>query len=248
MGGLGVLAALVIAAVVLIVVTGGDDDDCCAPPPDEAVTEVPPSAVAVVEEAPEQYVEIDDFDPALIRAAAFQGTKGVPEPGDPQYELVRDQAMTELLNAAWVAGEAEERGIAVTDAEVAAEIDRTVDDSFSDRRQFEDFVADQAYCTEDELATVEPERCEGLRAQVRTTLLADAITAEVLGTAAPDTTDPDQAEATEAFQNEFTEKWTARTTCADAYVTERCSNGTEAAGSGPATAPTPAPGAPPVSP
>ena len=78
-----------------------------------------------------------------------------------------------------------------------------------------------------QLATVEPEQCESLREQVRTTLLADAITAEV---------EPGDEEA---FRTEFTEKWTARTLCAEAYVNERCSNGEP--GDAPAT-PTPVPG------
>ena len=122
--------------------------------------------------------------------------------------------MAELLNAAWIAGEAEERGIAVpSDEEIDSNLDDTVDASFPDRQAFERFVADQAYRTGEELASVEPEQCEDLRAQVRTTLLADAITAEM------------PPEESEAFRTEFTEKWRARTLCAEAYVSERCSNG-----------------------
>jgi hypothetical protein len=223
----------------LILGTGGSDDDCCAPP-EEA--EVPPFAVAVVDGAPEENVPIEDFEPALERAAAIQGIE-VPEPGTPEYEPARDQAMAEILNNAWIAGEADELGIAApTDAEIGARLDETVDQSFSSREQFEKFLIAQAYCTEDELATVEPEQCEGLRAQVSTTLLADAITEDVLGSANPDTEDPAVAEETEAFRADFTEKWTERTICAEEYLNPRCSNSEE--GVAPPTAPGPTPGAP----
>jgi hypothetical protein len=239
--GLGVLAAVAIVTAALILAAGGSDDDCCAPP--DEVDDVPASAVAIVDGAPEESVPVEGFEPALARAAAISGQK-VPDAGDPGYGPLRDQAMAELLNNHWIAGEAEERGIPVpSDEEVDERLDETIDASFPSREQFEKFVADQAYCTADELATIEPERCGGLREQVRTSLLADSISNEALGTTTPDTGDPDVAEEVEAFRDEFVEKWRARTVCAEAYLNPRCSNGGSTVDSAP-TAPGPTPGEP----
>ena len=48
--------------------------------------------------------------------------------------------MQELLLAIWVEGEAADRGIAVTDDEIAGELETIKEQSFSSEKEFEQFV------------------------------------------------------------------------------------------------------------
>jgi foldase protein PrsA len=80
---------------------------------------VPSDAVAVVQDAPDGTISTADFQAALTQTAAGQGLPKPPSPSDPQYPQLRDAAMSDVLLTRWVRGEAEERGITVSDTEVA---------------------------------------------------------------------------------------------------------------------------------
>ena len=74
----------------------------------------------MIEDAPDGTITSEDFDRALEQTAARQGLREVPPPDD-QYELLVDAAVSDLILSRWVLGEAEERGIEVTDREVEEE-------------------------------------------------------------------------------------------------------------------------------
>jgi foldase protein PrsA len=107
-----VLAALLVVLLVVVAVAQGIGDPS-----------VPSGDVAVVEDAPDGNISTEEFDVALEQAAAIQGAKQAPPESDPQYDAVRDAAMSNLLAGRWVRGEAAERGISVSDSEIDNQVD-----------------------------------------------------------------------------------------------------------------------------
>lgn len=59
-----------------------------------------------------------NFNRFLVQTAKQSGVQSVPQPGDPQYTQLKDQAMTTALQIAWIVGEAGRQGITFTDTEV----------------------------------------------------------------------------------------------------------------------------------
>lgn len=96
----------------------------------------------------------EEFDAALEQAAARQGVEEVPEPGDPQYDVLKEAALSDLILARWVEGEAEERGIEVSDPAVDDELERIIDEQFGNQRQFERFLEQQSFTEDDARARV----------------------------------------------------------------------------------------------
>ncbi len=83
---------------------------------------VPDGAIAVVEDAPNGTITKEEFDRALVQAAARQGLKDVPATDDPQYQLLADSAEGDLILSRWVLGEAEDRGIEITERQIDDEL------------------------------------------------------------------------------------------------------------------------------
>ena len=83
--------------------------------------------------------------------------KGQPKTTDAQlkdqckqeYEAVRDQALQMLVSFQWVEGEAEERGIKVSDAEVKKSFDEQKKQSFPKDADFQKFLKDSGQTEED---------------------------------------------------------------------------------------------------
>jgi foldase protein PrsA len=111
--------------------------------------------VAQVEEAPDGTITQEAFDRALEQTAARQGLREVPPEDDPQYALLKDAAMSDLLLARWVAGEAEERGIEVTDREVDEELDRAIEQEFGGDKQFQKFLEQSGFTEEEARERIE---------------------------------------------------------------------------------------------
>lgn len=135
---------------------------------------VPDGAIAVVEDAPNGTVTKEEFDRALVQAAARQGIKEVPATDDPQYQLLADAAEADLILARWVLGEAEERGIEITDREIDDELETVKSEQFgckegeSSCEEFDKFL-EQSGFTADEA-----------RQRIQLQLVSDAIQQAVL--------------------------------------------------------------------
>ncbi|HZO08368.1 MAG TPA: peptidyl-prolyl cis-trans isomerase [Myxococcota bacterium] len=110
---------------------------------------VPEGDIAVIEDAPDGTITSEDFDSALEQTAARQGLREVPPPDDPQYELLVDAAVSDLILSRWVLGEAEERGIEATDREIDEELDTVINQQFGSQNAFEKFL-DQSGFTQEE--------------------------------------------------------------------------------------------------
>jgi parvulin-like peptidyl-prolyl isomerase len=107
--------------------------------------------VAVIEDAPEGMGTItqEDFDRSFEQAAAQTGAKEPPKPGDKQYEEIKETALSSLLDMIWIQGEAEERGVTVSDKEVADELKKLKKENFKDEAEYKKFLTDSGYTQQD---------------------------------------------------------------------------------------------------
>jgi foldase protein PrsA len=125
--------------------------------------------VAVVEDAPDGHVTVDQFNNALEQTALGQGLQAVPKPSDPQYATLKDSAMANLLTSQWIAGEAADRGITASDTDV----DNWIKQNIGGPSEFKK-AAQQAGFTTDEA-----------REQARVIVMSQELQKEVIPTKAP---------------------------------------------------------------
>jgi foldase protein PrsA len=77
-----------------------------------------------------------------------------PKPGTRQYDAVKQQVMQFLVSAKWIEGEASERGVSATDAEVKRQFEQTKDQSFPNDRAYQRFLKTSGQTEEDLLFRV----------------------------------------------------------------------------------------------
>jgi parvulin-like peptidyl-prolyl isomerase len=168
-------ALLVLGVVVIIVVQGVGKDD------------VPDDAVAVVDGTA---ITQEDFDSAFQQAASQSGLDAPPAPGDEQYEQVRDQALSTILDTAWIEGEAERQGVEVTDKEVSDTFTQLKSENFQTEEEYQQFLQ-QSGLTQEDID-------QRVRLQVISQKIQDEITA---GT--PEVTDEEAREFYDANKSQF---------------------------------------------
>jgi parvulin-like peptidyl-prolyl isomerase len=112
---------------------------------------VPSDAVAVIEDAPDDLgtITVEEFDRALIQAAAQGQIKPVPKPGDKKYDELKETALGEVLDSVWIQGEAEEMGISVTPDEIAKELEKLKKQAFKTEKQYTEFLKEAHFTTAD---------------------------------------------------------------------------------------------------
>jgi hypothetical protein len=87
---------------------------------------VPSDDVAVIDDASinvpglvqDGHISKTDFNRLVVQTAKQSGAQTVPQPSDPQYKQLKDQAMQTGLQIAWIVGEANRRGLTFTDTQV----------------------------------------------------------------------------------------------------------------------------------
>ncbi|HKH22025.1 MAG TPA: peptidyl-prolyl cis-trans isomerase [Solirubrobacterales bacterium] len=87
---------------------------------------VPSDDVAVVDDdsidvpglVDEGVISKTNFDRFLDQTAKQSGLQSVPQPSDPQYKQLKDQAMQSALQIAWIVGEANRRDLSFTDTQI----------------------------------------------------------------------------------------------------------------------------------
>jgi len=89
------------------------------------------------------------FDASLKQAALRQGVKTVPQPGDPQYDQLRDQALGDLLDIAWITGEAKDQGVEVSDREVQQAFQQTKQQNFKTEAEYQKFLKTSGFTQDD---------------------------------------------------------------------------------------------------
>jgi foldase protein PrsA len=116
---------------------------------------VPSGAVAVVEDAPNGTISKADFDAALKQSAARQGLPKPPAPSNPQYPTLRDSAMSDVLLSRWVLGEAQERGIVISDTEIANQLKQIAQQQFGGEKKFQAYLKQAGFSPQQAHDTVE---------------------------------------------------------------------------------------------
>jgi parvulin-like peptidyl-prolyl isomerase len=163
-----ILAVFVVGAVILAAATAGLGDPS-----------IPSGDVALVQDAPNGDITQDDFDKALDQAAAQLQLKSVPDASSPQYAQVKSAATDDLLLSRWVAGEADERGITVSDSQVADRLNQIIKSQFHGQKGFQQFLQQAHYSEQD------------ARDRVRLQILSDEVQKQVLPTSQPAVSDDD---------------------------------------------------------
>lgn len=59
-----------------------------------------------------------NFNRFLVQTAKQNGLQSVPQPSNPQYKQLQDQAMQSALQIAWIVGEANKRGLTFTNTQI----------------------------------------------------------------------------------------------------------------------------------
>jgi parvulin-like peptidyl-prolyl isomerase len=147
---------------------------------------IPSDAIAVVEDIPGETVTVTDcngdevsddpgtiteaeFDCALRQTAARAGLQRVPEPGQPQYEDLRQAAIGDLLDTIWIRGEAADQGVSVSQRQADAELDQIVTQNFRCPPEqdpfacpeFQRFLEQSSFSRDDVLRRVELQALSG---------------------------------------------------------------------------------------
>ncbi len=117
----------------------------------------------------------------------------------------RPLAAESLISARWIRGEAAERGIAISRADVDRDFREQRDASFPRRREFRRFLRDSGQTVAD------------IKWSVKTSLLTDRLRHAVTEGAF---TRREERERLDAFVAEFSRKWRARTACRAPWVSE----------------------------
>jgi parvulin-like peptidyl-prolyl isomerase len=112
---------------------------------------VPSGDVARVEEVPGDTGRIseEDLERAVAQQAAQGKLKKLPKPGSDKYEELQTNALSELVNAIWVQGQAEEMDLSVTDKQVEDELATIKKQNFGTDKAYEKFLAESKFSEED---------------------------------------------------------------------------------------------------
>jgi parvulin-like peptidyl-prolyl isomerase len=159
--GLVLFAVVFVALFVIFAVAEG-----LGPP------SIPPGDIAVVSGAPAKYEHISEaeYKKSLEQQEAQAGLKKAPKAGSKKAEELHKSAIGELLNSAWIFGEAEELGIKVIPKEVEAELAKVKKESFKTEKAFQEFLKESHFTEEDVN--------ERLELQILSTKIQEKITSE----------------------------------------------------------------------
>jgi len=117
---------------------------------------VPSGGVALVEEVPDGKGEIsqEDYDRAFLQTWKRGGLQAAPKPDEAQFAEIEEAAINDLLDQAWLTGEAAELGVAATEREVQNEFQTIRQDQFPTDAAFTQFLEDSAFTEEEVLDRV----------------------------------------------------------------------------------------------
>jgi foldase protein PrsA len=111
--------------------------------------DVPDGAIAAVEDVDDGTVTQEMFDSALAQAAASAGQQEPPKEDDPLYDQFREAAMQDALLGVWLAGEAEERGVDVSERELGERLEQIIEQNFGGQKAFDQFKKQSGLSEED---------------------------------------------------------------------------------------------------
>jgi len=194
---------LALAAVGL----SADSGSAAPPSPDQLA----PNVIARVSDVPERTGTITraEYRRALVQAAAADGRRGAPSPGSRPYRRLKRTAVSGLLEAVWLKGQAAEMHIVVTHGQVVRERTRLKREGFESAAEYREFLREAHYNRRDVYERVE--------LQLLSTRIQRRIEKQIR-------TKSEEQQVFDEFLAEFNRKWRARTVCAPAYAIHRCAN------------------------
>jgi hypothetical protein len=115
---------------------------------------VPSDDVAVIDDASvdvpglveDGHISKTNFDRFLLQTAKQNNLQQLPQPSDPQYKQIKDQAMQSALQIGWIVGEAERQGLTFTDTQIQQSLQQ-IKSQFKSQQEYET-ARDQAGLTE----------------------------------------------------------------------------------------------------
>jgi foldase protein PrsA len=118
---------------------------------------VPSDDVAVIDDADinvpglvqDGHISKTNFNRFLLQTAKQSGAQSVPQPSDPQYQQIKDQAMQTALQIAWIVGEGNRQGVNLTDTEIQQSYQQ-IRSQFKTQAEYEK-ARDQAGLTEQDV-------------------------------------------------------------------------------------------------
>ncbi|MBS1678337.1 MAG: SurA N-terminal domain-containing protein [Actinobacteria bacterium] len=118
---------------------------------------VPSGDIAKVTNVPSSRGEISeaDYKRSVEQQEAQQSLKKPPKAGSKKAEELHKAAIGELLNSAWIFGQAEELGIKVTPKEVETELAKIKKESFKTEKAFQEFMQQSHFTQEDVNSKIE---------------------------------------------------------------------------------------------
>jgi len=131
---------------------------------------VPAGDLALVEEVPDGAGAVTEaeFARRMEQSAAKAQLDKVPKPGDPKYKELKETVLSELIQAAWIKGQAAEMGISVTDKEVTKKVEELKDQSFGSEAEYKKTIKDLHFTDADVRSLMEFELLiEKIQKQVR---------------------------------------------------------------------------------
>jgi hypothetical protein len=95
------------------------------------------------------HISKTNFDRFLLQTAKQNNQQSVPQPSDPQYKQLKDQAMQSALQIGWIVGEANKEGLTFTDTQIQQSLQQ-IKSQFKTQQEYEK-ARDQAGLTEQDV-------------------------------------------------------------------------------------------------
>jgi parvulin-like peptidyl-prolyl isomerase len=159
---------------------------------------VPSGDVALVQQAPENsgHISEAEYKRAFARQVAENNLKKPPKDGSTKAEELKEAALGELLNLAWVSGEGEELGITVTEKQIENELANIKKQNFPTPKAYAEFLKTSHYSQEE------------INQRVELQILSAKIQEQVQGEVNP----PSSAEISAYYEAEKEAKFTEKQT------------------------------------
>jgi parvulin-like peptidyl-prolyl isomerase len=101
---------------------------------------VPSDDVALVQGVPDGNISKAQYEDGLKQAAFNLNLKQPPPPSDPQFDQVKQSALSNLIQTKWVEGEAQDRGITVTDRDVQQALSQIIQQQLGGQKAYQQFI------------------------------------------------------------------------------------------------------------
>ena len=118
---------------------------------------IPSGDIIYVQDVPDDRGNIseDDYNRSFTQTWKRGGLQSAPKEGDAQYDQVREAAINDLLDQAWLTGEAAEMGVTAGDREIDQELETIKSDQFPTPKAFNDFLKESGFSVEEVRQRVE---------------------------------------------------------------------------------------------